>query len=175
MTSSLKPWLILAVIFIAGGFTGAALTMVLSGPFMHPPGMMPPPPDMQQRWLQHLSRQLNLTADQQAKIGPILQDTAAKMQKIHDEEFDKIRPILKASDDQIAAILTPGQQAALKQMIADREKAFEHRGRPWGGPHDGPGGMHFHDGEPGGGPYPGGPMDQPPGNPPPPPTNAPPH
>ena len=170
MSGTLKPWLILAVIFVAGGFTGAALTMVFSGHFMHPPG---PPADMREAWMGRLTRQLNLTPDQQAKIEPILRDTADKVKKAHQEEFDKIRPILQASDDQIAAILTPDQQAELKQMIEQREKDFSGHMRRWG--HDGgPDGMHdhFHGGP--GGAYPGGPPDQPPGNPPPEPPPAPP-
>ena len=172
MSGILKPWLILAVIFVAGGFTGSALTMVFSGHFMHPGG---PPDDMRQSWMLRLTRQLNLTPDEQAKIEPIIRDTADKVQKIHGEEFGRVRDILKASDDQIAAILTPDQQAALKQMIADREKAFSRRQHQWGGgPHDGgPDGGHFHGG---GGPGDGYP--QPPPNPPPPAppaTNAPGH
>jgi Spy/CpxP family protein refolding chaperone len=180
MSAVLKPWLILAVIFIAGGFTGSAVTMVLSGHFAPPPGgPLAHPDDMQHMWMLRLTRQLKLTSDQQAKIEPILRDAAEQVKKIHTEEFGKERQILKASDDQIAAILTPDQQAALKQMIAEREKAFSGHMRQWGGPHDGgPDGMHFHGGGPGGpgGAYPGGP-DQPPGNPPPPATpvtNAPP-
>ena len=173
MSGTLKPWLILAVIFVAGGFTGAALTMVFSGHFMYPAG---PPDDMRQAWLGRLTRQLNLTPDQQAKIEPILRDTADKVKKAHQEEFDKIRPILQASDDQIAAILTPEQQAELKQMAAKRDEDFQRRQRQWGaGPHNGgPDGGHFH----GGGYPPPPPQGQGPGTPPPPAppsTNAPTH
>ncbi len=140
MSAAVKPWLILAVIFIAGGFTGSALTMVFSGQLMHAGG---PPADMRQSWMLRLTRQLNLTPDQQTKIEPILRDTADKVQKIHGEEFGKVRDILKASDAQIAAILTPDQQAALKQMEADREKAFSRHQHQWGG---GPDGGRFHGG-----------------------------
>jgi len=176
MSAAVKPWLILAVIFVAGGFTGAALTMVFSGPLMHAQGG--PPPDMKQRWLGRLTHELNLTPDQQAKIGPILDDTAAKVQKIHQQEFESIRPILKASDDQIAALLTPDQQARMKELISERENAFHNR--HWGNPRDGgPDGGHFHGGGAPGGPG-GGYAPPPPAaavNPPPPPpaTNAPPH
>ena len=157
MSGTLKPWLILAVIFVAGGFTGAALTMVFSGHFMHSAG---PPDDMRQAWLGRLTRQLNLTADQQAKIEPILRDTEDKVKKVHQEEFDKIRPILQASDDQIAAILTPEQKTELKQMAAKREEDFLRRQRQWsggphnGGPEGGHDGGHFHNGGAPGGGYP---------------------
>ncbi len=174
MSAALKPWLILAVIFVAGAMTGTAITMVCSGQFTHSAGAPPGPPD-EHMWMMHLTRQLNLTADQQAKIEPIMRDTAAQLQKIHNDEFEKIRPILKASDDQIAAILTPDQQAALKQLEADREKAFSKHGHPWGPPHEGPGGMHFrnHEGGPDDGRPPGPPGEAPAPPPAPPATNAP--
>ncbi len=146
MSSLLKPWLILAAIFIAGGLTGSAVTMVLSGQIARPANGPGHPDDMQHMWMLRLTRQLNLTADQQARIEPIVHDTAAQMQKIHNDEFERIRPILQSSDDQIAAILTPDQQAELKKMIAEREDSFSKHGHPWGPPreHEGPG-MHFHD------------------------------
>ena len=169
MSAALKPWLILAVIFIAGAFTGFAVTMVFSGPPGHPG-------DMQKRWMLNLTHQLNLTADQQAKIDPILRDTSEKVQKIHRDEFAQVRDILKASDDQIAAILTPDQKAELKKLVDEREKDFNGHERRWGGPRDGgPDGMHFHGGP--GGPGDGYPPGPPPPDqalpPPPPDTNAP--
>jgi Spy/CpxP family protein refolding chaperone len=182
MSSALKPWLILAVIFLAGGFTGSALTMVLSGQFTHPAGgPFGPPSDMRQAWMGSLTRHLNLTPDQQAKIEPILRDTSDKVQAIHRGEFAQVRDILKASDDQIAAILTPDQKAELQKMIEEREKDFTGRMRRWGPGHDGgPGGMHdgmhFHGGGPGGpgGAYPDQPDQTPPPNAAPTATNAPP-
>jgi Spy/CpxP family protein refolding chaperone len=149
MSKVLKPWLVLAVIFIAGALSGAALTMALAPHFMHPPGEA----QMRTKWMTHLTQKLNLTPDQQAKIQPILEDAAKSIQSLHREEVGKVSQIFKSTDDQIAAILTPEQNAELKKMQAEREKAF-------------PGHMHFH-----GGPD-GGPGGEPPHMPPPGPPGA---
>ena len=138
--SKLKPWLLLAVIFVVGVITGSALTIGLASHFMHPSGGQ----QMKQHWMMMLTRQLNLTADQQAKIQPILTDADTKIQALHRDEVDRGSQIIKAANDQISAILTPEQQAQMKKMEADREKMFSgHGGRPWGPgmrPHGGPGG-----------------------------------
>jgi Spy/CpxP family protein refolding chaperone len=186
MSAKLKPWLVLASIFVAGALSGAALTMVL-GP--HP---APPPPvdgprgDMQKIWMQRLTHELKLTDDQQAKIEPILHDTADNVRKNHREEFDKVSQLLKASDDQIAALLTPDQRPGFQKMIDEREKDFKEHRRQWGGPpRDGggpDGGGRPDSGHDGGSDHPhfhpgpnGGPPDQAPPPPPAPPaTNAPP-
>jgi len=159
MIAKLKPWLILAVIFVAGGLSGAALTMLFGHPHR----------DMQQMWMLRLNRELNLTADQQAKIQPIVHDTAEEVQKLHREEFDKVGQLLKSSDDQIAAILTPDQKADLQKMIDERQKDFSRHLRQWGPPHDG-----GRDGGPYGAPPSGSPQPAPPPAPAPPVTNAPP-
>jgi Spy/CpxP family protein refolding chaperone len=159
MTAKLKPWLILAVIFVAGGLSGAALIIAVH------PGQ--PRHDMQQMWMLQLTRKLDLTSDQQGKIKPIIHDTVQQVQKIHREEIDKVGQLLKASDDQIAAILTPDQKAELQQMIDERQKDFNRHIRQWGPPRDG---------NPYGGPPPEGsaPVPPPPEPPAPPSTNAPP-
>ncbi|MEJ0000328.1 MAG: hypothetical protein WDO13_14915 [Verrucomicrobiota bacterium] len=100
MRANLKPWLILAVIFVAGGVTGAALTVALSGHFLHPP----PPPgsevQMRDHWLARLTWQLKLTSDQQAKIEPILGDAAMRIQTLHHQEVDKVAQIFKENGRQ---------------------------------------------------------------------------
>jgi Spy/CpxP family protein refolding chaperone len=130
MSSNFKPWLLLIGIFIIGVVTGWALNFGLAPHFMPKPG----PHDVRRHWMDRLTRELDLTTDQQTKIQPILRDTADKVQKIHQEEFDKIRPILQASDDQIAAILTPdaaGRAEADDQRSA-RKLSCKNGQRQWG-------------------------------------------
>jgi Spy/CpxP family protein refolding chaperone len=158
MSSLLKPWMVLAIIFIVGVVTGSALTIGLGSRFMHPPGEA----QMKHHLMTRLSERLNLTADQQVKIDPILSDTAAKIQAVHHEDVDRVSQIIKASNDQISALLKPEQQAKLQKMESEREKMFSGHLHSWGPPRDGPDGMHHH----------GGPDDEggmPPAPPPPPP------
>lgn len=134
MSSNFKPWLLLVGIFIIGVVTGWALTFGLASHFMPPPGAH----NVKQHWMARLTRDLNLTADQQAKIQPILTDAETKLQALHRESVGRGDQIFKAADDQILPILTDAQKAQLQKMQSEREKMFSGHMRPWGAHHDGP-------------------------------------
>jgi hypothetical protein len=144
MSSKLQPWLLLGVIFIVGIVTGSALTIGLASHFMHPPGAT----QMKRHWMTRLTERLNLTADQQAKIQPILTDAETKIKSLHRDEVERGSQVFRDANDQISALLTPEQKVELQKIESEREKKFLDHMRPWGAPpHDGPGGMHHH-GEP---------------------------
>jgi Spy/CpxP family protein refolding chaperone len=157
MTGKLKPWLILAVIFIAGVLSGAALTIALGPRFLHS-GRPPGADTMQRHFMAQLTRELNLTPDQQAKIEPIVQQAAKELHEVHVDEVQRVTHIIHFANDQIAPILTPDQKTQLDKLIAEGENSFSGRGKNWGG---GPGDMRFHGGAPDG----AGPPQPPPGPP----------
>ena len=163
MSSKLKSWLLLSGIFVVGIVTGSALTFGLASYFKPPLG----PHEMQKHWMVRLTHELNLTADQQVKIEPILADAEIKFQSLHREEVGRGSQIYKAADDQISALLTPEQKVQLQKMESEREKMFSGHLHPWGAAHDGSGDTHHHEGADNGVPPP------PPPAPPPPPPGAP--
>ena len=142
MSSKLKSWLLLGVIFIVGVITGSALTIGLGSHFRHQPGAQ----QINRLWMAQLVQRLNLTADQQAKIQPILADAKTKIQSLHRDEVEHGSQIFKAAHDQISALLSPEQKVELQKMESEREKMFSGHMRPWGPPHDGPGGLRHHGG-----------------------------
>jgi Spy/CpxP family protein refolding chaperone len=86
-------------------------------------------PDPQQQ-LQHLTKQLQLSADQQAKIGPILQQRDQQIQALRADSSlsqadrrAKLMSLAQDSSKQIDAVLTHAQRDQMKAM---REKAMEH-------------------------------------------------
>jgi Spy/CpxP family protein refolding chaperone len=133
MSPKLKSWLLLGGIFVIGLVTGSALTIGLGPPFLHPPMDR----DMKKHWLAHLTDKLALTANQQAKVEPILADAAEKLHGLARDEKQRGAQIFKSADDQIAALLTPDQQAKLQKMEEEREKMFGGHMHPFG--HGGPG------------------------------------
>jgi len=164
MSLKYKSWLLLGGIFVVGAVSGAALTAGLGPRFALPP--MPHSPeahDMNRHWIAHLTHELSLTTDQQAKIEPILADAESKLQSLHHDEVERGSQIFKAADDQIAALLTPDQKLALQKMQKEREKMFSGHVHSWGAPHEGSGDSHHH-GETEDSP----PPPPPPGSPPPP-------
>jgi uncharacterized iron-regulated membrane protein len=95
-----------------------------------PQGKGPHAPNPQQQ-LAHLAKQLQLTADQQAKIGPILQSRDQQIQALRadaslgqPDRRAKMMTIVQDSTKQIDALLTDAQRDQWKAM---REKAMEHQ------------------------------------------------
>jgi Spy/CpxP family protein refolding chaperone len=128
----LKPFLVLALIFLVGAVTGSALTLAFR-PHLRPPGA----DQMKDHLLTHLTHRLNLTSDQQAKIDPIISDVVKQMETVHREEVGRMSKIIETMNQQVTPILTPEQQAELQKMeVDDRRKFFGHD-RPRG-PHDHP-------------------------------------
>jgi Spy/CpxP family protein refolding chaperone len=149
MSSQLKPSLLLLLIFVLGIVTGSTLTIGLAPHFAHVPGAA----QMKNHWMMRLVQRLKLTADQQAKIQPILADAETKIQALQRDEVEHGSQIIKAANDQISAVLTPDQKAELEKMESEREKLFlshmHHRGNPHDGPPN-PEGMHHHEDDGGG-------------------------
>ncbi|MBV9607954.1 MAG: hypothetical protein JO187_00230 [Acidobacteria bacterium] len=90
-----------------------------------------PSPDEQ---LQHMTKTLNLTADQQAKIKPILEERQQKISALmqdnslnREDRRAKFGEIHSSSSQQIRAILTADQQQKLDQMRAEREARWKEK------------------------------------------------
>jgi Spy/CpxP family protein refolding chaperone len=73
--------------------------------------------------LQEMSKQLNLTDDQKAKLKPILEDELQQVRAVQDDssltkkqKFAKLKSIRDAHAPQINGVLTPEQQEKLKEM-----------------------------------------------------------
>lgn len=95
-------------------------------------GMMKDP----QARLDHMSKMLNLTEDQKAKIKPILDNENQQMQALKSDTSTakqdrraKMMDIHKSTMDQIRPILNSDQQAKMDQQMA---KMKEHRAKRGG-------------------------------------------
>jgi len=125
----------------------SAISMLLTGGVLlaqqpTPDATQPPPPMHQhhapspEHQAKHLSKVLNLTPDQTAKLEPILASRDQQMQAIHAngqltqaDARQQMRALHQSTEQQLATVLTPDQ---LQQM-----KAMHHEHGPHG-PHGGP-------------------------------------
>ncbi len=135
---ALRPWLLMALIFGVGMVAGGSLVIAFHAGEPHgPPGIQ----QMRHHWMTHLAERLKLTAEQQAKIEPILADAANQIQALHRDEVERIAKIMDSANQQIEPLLTSAQQEQLKQIRSERQHAFSGHMGP-GGPgefrHDGP-------------------------------------
>jgi periplasmic protein CpxP/Spy len=81
--------------------------------------------------LEEMSKQLNLTDEQKAKLKPILQDEGQQLQALHsdtslshDQKMAKAKEIREAHKSQINSVLTPDQQQKWAEM---KKNAKEHK------------------------------------------------
>jgi protein CpxP len=83
------------------------------------------------RWgnpLEHLTKELDLTPDQQAKVSPIVDQAKPQMQAIHQEAMERMRAVMENTTSQIRPLLTPEQQTkfdAIKKAHEDMHSAMK--------------------------------------------------
>lgn len=95
--------------------------------------------------LKHLTRKLNLTDDQQAKLKPILDEQHKQMEQLHsdnsgsrEDRWKKMHEIRENSDSQIKSVLNEDQQKKFDEMREQqRSRMREHMGGGMGQPPSG--------------------------------------
>ena len=83
---------------------------------------------MMENPLEHLSKDLNLTDDQKAKVQPIIDQTRPQIAAIHKEAMEKLHAVMENAGNQIRPLLTPEQVTkldAMKKAHEDMRKAHE--------------------------------------------------
>jgi len=66
--------------------------------------------------LQGITKQLNLTSDQQTKVQPILDQAKPQIAAIHQEAMQKMKTVMDSSLSQIRPLLNPDQQKKLDDI-----------------------------------------------------------
>lgn len=87
--------------------------------------------------LEHLTKKLKLSDDQQAKLKPILEDQRKQMEQIHndsslsrEDRFSKMQELRQSSDTQIKSVLNDDQQKSFDKMREEQRDRMKqwHRG-----------------------------------------------
>ena len=113
-----------------------AMALALGGVSMWAQMEQGPPPGAQSGAMGHgpmtpdqrlemMTKQLNLTADQQAKIKPLLESESQQMQTLRadtslsrEDRMSKMTQIRQGTNDQIKSSLNPDQQQKFEQMMS---------------------------------------------------------
>ena len=78
--------------------------------------------------LEHLTKELDLTPDQQAKVQPIVDQAKPQIKAIHQEAMEKAKAVMENSMAQIRPLLTPQQATkldAIKKAHEDMKNAMQ--------------------------------------------------
>jgi Spy/CpxP family protein refolding chaperone len=128
MNNSLKGKLALAflLVFVAGAASGVFLGLH----HLKPHVILGPPHsgDVPDRMREHLRRELDLTAEQESKIAPIVDATSSKLETIRVETAEHVRTVMEESKKEIAPLLTPEQQKKLDTLDSKHRKMMIHHG-----------------------------------------------
>jgi periplasmic protein CpxP/Spy len=88
-----------------------------------------------------LTKQLNLTSDQQAKVLEVFKGEQSQMESLHsdsslsqDDRRSKMMEIRKTSNDQVRALLDPDQQKKFDTMQSEHRQWGHHEGGQGPGP-----------------------------------------
>jgi Spy/CpxP family protein refolding chaperone len=111
------------LVFVAGGIAGAALGGLYAKHLFfefHHPGMIGA------RMKEQFRSELHLTAEQAAKINPIIDKTAAELQQVRRDTSRRVGEIWREAHRQIAGNLTEEQRQKLQQM-KERHHRWQHR------------------------------------------------
>jgi len=77
--------------------------------------------------MERLSRDLNLTQEQQTKVSEILDSGWQKIEAQYRDMFEKTRAIRTQTDSEIIKVLTPQQRAKFKERRAEFSSRRRHR------------------------------------------------
>src|SRR5947209_19301620 len=78
--------------------------------------------------MEHLTKSLNLTADQQAKVQPLIDQARPQIIAIHRDAMQKTHAVIDNTMSQIRPMLTPDQQKkfdALQKARQDMRSAMQ--------------------------------------------------
>jgi Spy/CpxP family protein refolding chaperone len=127
MNASLKWKLALGflLVFLAGVTVGFFVSARYGRPFHFGPREGA----LAQRMMERLRSELALTPEQTARIKPIIEQNAAKLESIRGETGRRVREIFKQTHEEISPQLTPEQQKKLVAMEErHRRRRERHRG-----------------------------------------------
>ena len=88
--------------------------------------------------MERLQAGLNLTADQAAKIKPLVEKAGADVESIRHETVKHVHERVAETDAEIAKILSPEQKAKFAQMEVEHRRRMGHGRPPGEAPHPGP-------------------------------------
>jgi Spy/CpxP family protein refolding chaperone len=129
MNNALKWKLAFAflLVFISGVTTGGFLGIHhLKRHFLGPPHSG----DVAGRMREHFRRALDLTAEQENKIAPIIDTTTTKLEAIRIETAERVRTVMEESKRQISPQLSAEQQKKLEKLEAQHRKIMIHHRFP---------------------------------------------
>jgi Spy/CpxP family protein refolding chaperone len=128
MSTKLKSWLVLGLVFVAGFGAGVVVTR---GVVRHLIQQAVTNPDRVRDVIERrLVRQLDLTPVQRGQVHAILLDTQKDLHALRGEFRPQFVAILSNAEQRVGAVLTDEQRARLAEFQAENRRFWEPSTRP---------------------------------------------
>lgn len=114
--NKLKPWLALALVFLAGVAVGAVGTRLAVRHFVR--AALTQPETLRDRIERDLIRRLELTEEQKPKVRAALMRAHERLKALRSEFQPRLREILDDAGAEISATLTPEQRERFERFRA---------------------------------------------------------
>ena len=125
MNSKQKIGSYLCLIFLAGGVAGGSIAWTASTKQKQKPAHSKHFPDTKRMcdfMRQRLEERVGLTPEQVQKIEPLIEQSARDIRAIHDKTLQDVEDVIRRTHSEIAATLTPEQQARLVEFENERRE-----------------------------------------------------
>ncbi len=133
MKNKYKFWVIFSVLvaFVAGLVGGFWLERYLALKKRPPSGARPPREAVHFPTLDEMSRELELTADQQEEIRKVFERNDGRLKELRSEMHSRLTEIRAKLKTELDAVLTPAQrdkfEAMIEKYLQRRKRDFEKR------------------------------------------------
>src|SRR5438477_9620105 len=118
--TKLKIWLVLLVVFVLGGVTGAAL-----GGLYRSRASGERPEKVMHEHFEKMRRELNLTDEQTKSVSAILDDTRNEYRSLRAELRPRFEEPRQKARTKIRALLTPDQHQKFDALVAQQDAQRE--------------------------------------------------
>ncbi|MBL7214704.1 MAG: hypothetical protein ISS71_03385 [Phycisphaerae bacterium] len=118
-----RPVIFSLLTLLSGIVIGAGATLIFVGPKQKdtPP---PLPEEVSRRMIEHLTRELALTEEQQEKIKPVVETHMQILDELRDKARPEIRQEVDTMNNEILALLDENQQQMWKDSIERMQQRF---------------------------------------------------
>ena len=114
---TLKPWLVVLLVFIAGFTGGVVVTRGVVRQVVH--NAVQDPDFMRMMIEKRMARRLRLDAAQRVKVGGILRDTQRELRELRGEFQPRFLNIVTQAQSEISATLTSEQKERFENLQAE--------------------------------------------------------
>jgi len=117
--------LYMALVFVCGGVVGAFAHRLYTVSGVSANAAQRNPEEFRKRFMTDMKARLQLTDDQAAKLGVIMDETRARFREVRETFEPEMQKIREDQRQRIGELLSPGQQAEWQKIMEERQRRRE--------------------------------------------------